>query len=115
MASSVILKLDFNYKRGTGVYRCPPHLHRNLDYQKLIENTIRAYARVESTWLIPKEGTRNKLCSAPGLALEENMNRLLLFTASVRLWKTGPTLVPGVLREREITLHSRLTYFAAVT
>ena len=33
--SSVILSVDFNCaERGPGVYRCPPHLHKDINYQQ---------------------------------------------------------------------------------
>ena len=40
--STIALEIDItNSKKGKGIFRCPPHLHKNPDYQILIKNSIK--------------------------------------------------------------------------
>ena len=40
--STIALEIDItNSTKGKGLFRCPPHLHQNIDYQILIKNTIK--------------------------------------------------------------------------
>ena len=40
--STILLEIDItNTLKGKGIFRCPPNIHNNLDYQILIKNTIK--------------------------------------------------------------------------
>ena len=40
--STISLDIDItNSEKGKGIFRCPPNIHNNIDYQILIKNTIK--------------------------------------------------------------------------
>ena len=50
--STISLEIDVtNSIRGKGIFRCPPNIHNNIDYQILIKNTIKKaiFSSIEKT------------------------------------------------------------------
>ena len=70
-------------KRGKGLFRCSPTVHKDPDYQKLIRNTIRKtiYDSIKST---PISEVSNALFEAR-MKIEEEYNSLL---TKVPNWST---------------------------